>query len=157
MEQIKLTNGISFNLVPFNGITQSDKKLEMKLITDESLDELYKLFSNSDNLETIQILSEIDEIVGILSSYINLKEITRQKNVFLYKREIIEEDTNNDENAVTNTEDEVTKIETTSYEDIYGDITIVKLKTLDIEDEVKQQKKEIETLSLAITELSEMI
>lgn len=144
MEKLKLLNNMEFNLAPFSGVNQNSKELEIKLITDESLDNLHSIFSDSNNLETIKILSEDNEEVGILTGYINLKEITRKKNVFLYKREIIKDIQDDNTEPIIN-----------DIQDVYGDIIIIKLNTLDIENTIKQIQEELETTQEAILELSQ--
>lgn len=156
MEKLKLLNNMEFNLVPFSGINQNNKELEIQLITDESLDNLHNIFSDINNLKTIKIVSEDNEEVGILTGYINLKEITRKKNVFLYKREIskdIQDD--NTEPIINDIQDDNTELITNDIQDVYGDIIIIKLNTLDIENTIKQIQEELETTQEAILELSQ--
>ena len=83
MEKIKLSNSNIFEITN-NGIHSSDEKLNISIVAPEmDLVTMETLFSERENVNRIELLSESDEILRIYSGYVDLTNIEKRKNVVI--------------------------------------------------------------------------
>lgn len=68
MEKIKLQNGMQIGITT-NGILSTDTALEIKLSTELTVGEIDNLFSDPENTEKIELLSDNNEVLKIYNGY----------------------------------------------------------------------------------------
>lgn len=73
-DKIKLRNGLIFELVP-DGIKPYDKTRKITITSDLTYAEIESCFANTDNISTIQYLSEADEVLKTYADCVSLKTL----------------------------------------------------------------------------------
>lgn len=68
MEKIKLLNSEQIEIIT-NGVWSTDTSLTLQLSTNMDIGEIDKLFSNSENTEKIELLSDNGEVLKIYNGY----------------------------------------------------------------------------------------
>jgi hypothetical protein len=88
MEKIKLSNEAIFEIIPL-GITSLDiqKRRSFSFKSDLPYDEIEANFKNSDNIASIQYLSEADEVLMTYADCVSLKIISKNIETGVYTAE----------------------------------------------------------------------
>lgn len=82
MEKIKLKNGDTYEL-NVNGIRDTEEKLTVCILSAESLEQLETAFSDPQNTERLELVTEGGELLQSFTGYTVLRCIKKEKDVFI--------------------------------------------------------------------------
>ncbi len=100
MEKIKLSNGNILEIMN-NGVHSSDERLTVSIVApDTDLVTMETLFTDRENVNRIELLSESDETLRIYSGYVGLTNIEKRKNIVI-SREVIPEEVDENGEVIT--------------------------------------------------------
>lgn len=135
-EQIKLTNGSTYDVVA-GAFRYTDDKLTITMLPGfKNLEEVYSNFDNSANVSTIELLGAAGDIMDIRKGYIYLTECKLQKDYVIGRNEV--------DNGL---DEEGNPIK--DYKDITGTVVTVALKKQDIRKELDNVKETVDILVVA--------
>lgn len=120
MEKIKLKNGKIYNL-KVNGIREKGDELVIQIITDEGAETVEAVFSDYDNTQRMEVVTESGELLQLLVEYITLCSIKKEMDVFIGS-----EETDNGE-----------------LQEIRSDVITVVLAKADMRDDINQIRAEM--------------
>lgn len=153
LQKLILVDGTSFDLVP-GGIFPSRDQCSIRIKTDLPLEDIHKIFSNKENLETIKVL-EKGLTLNILTGFTNLDtSLSKDYDVVItsassrlvlqeVKDESGEVKLKPDGNAVTETV-------VVQEPEVRGDVISFTLHQMDLEKQVKQNTADIEFMEIML-------
>lgn len=134
MEKIVLVNGAEFNLA-VNGFNASDAKVSLKLVTDETLENVLAEFAGS-NTETMKVVSEDGTTIAQADRYTERgNTVTREENAVI-SVSIIKEQVDEEGNVLV----------PASLTENRGTVVSLEMKKESIEGKVKQNRADIDYL-----------
>lgn len=135
-EQIKLTNGSTYDVVA-GAFRYTDDKLTITMLPGfKTLEDVYSEFDNSANVSTVELLGAAGDIMDIRKGYIYLTECKLQKD-YVIGRDEVDNGLDEEGNPIKD------------YKDITGTVVTVVLKKQDIRKELDNVKETVDMLVVA--------
>lgn len=128
-EKIILKNGNEYPLV-LGGTSSSPETLKMLLKTDDTLEHLIDIFSNSTNTEQIRTINEDGRTLAVYDGYTVLRDPKATYDHYLISQEQYDEEGN------------------VTTEAVYGRVALLKLSQPYVEAQVEQNRADIDFLAI---------
>lgn len=128
-EKIILKNGNEYPLV-LGGTSSSPETLHMLLQTDDTLEHLITVFSNSTNTEQIRTINEDGRTLAVYDGYTVLRDPKATYDHYLISQEQYDEEGN------------------VTTEAVYGRVALLKLSQPYVEAQVEQNRADIDFLAV---------
>lgn len=131
MEQLKLGNGYTYDLVVGGVFELSDEKLQIIILAgSNTFSEIESVFENESNTQKIKIVNPDGDTMSIKSGYTSLESIAKQNNYVTGSEEYI------DDNGET------------SYKDIVNVVYTIVLAKPDLRWQLKNLQETVDVLVL---------
>lgn len=134
MEKLKLKNETSYDLV-VNGITEEEEGLTVRIMSAEGLEQFETVFSDPQNTERLELVTEEGELLQPFTGYTVLRSIKKEKDVFIAYEEG----------------------ESGEPQEIRSDVITVVLSRTDLRADLAEVRAEMETYAGAIEELGSLV
>lgn len=128
-EKIILKNGNEYPLV-LGGTSSSPETLKMLIQTDDTLEHLIDIFSNSMNTEQIRTINEDGRTLAVYDGYTVLRDPKATYDHYLISQEQYDEEGN------------------VTMEAVYGRVALLKLSQPYVEAQVEQNRADIDFLAV---------
>ena len=153
LQKLILVDGTSFDLVP-GGFFPSRGQCSIIIKTDLPLEDIHKIFSNKENLETIKVLDQ-GLTINILTGFTSLDaSLTKEYDVVISaaSSQVVIQEVRNEFGEVKLGPDGnvVTETVVVQEPEVRGNIVSFTLRPMDLEKQVKQNTADIEFMEIML-------